>query len=175
MSATQRIRRTVALALWAYLVWILLTWTATVENLLFGALLAFGCGLAFAGLGPVAAPWAVLQPRRLRALAALAATCAVRIVRANLSLTRRILSPSRPLRSGMIIVGTEATSDGELAWTGLLTSLVVDNQLVDLDTSRQELQYHAMAVPEGCAREAVNAPIERRVIAVARTRRRRTE
>jgi multicomponent Na+:H+ antiporter subunit E len=170
MTATQRFSRVLALTVWAYLVWILLTWTATVENLLFGALVALGCGFAFEGLGAVATPWSVLLPRRLAALGALAGACGWRIVRANLSLTRRILSPSRPLRSGMIVVGTEAVSEGELAATGLLTSLVVDNQLVDLDTSSRELQYHAMAIPEGDAREAVNAPIERRVIAVARTR-----
>jgi multicomponent Na+:H+ antiporter subunit E len=170
MKATQRFCRVLALAVWAYLVWILLTWTATVENLLFGAFVAVLSGFAFEGLGAVVAPWSVLRPTRLGALGALAAACAARIVRANLSLTRRILSPSRPLRSGMIVVGTEAVSEGELAATGLLTSLVVDNQLVDLDTSRRELQYHAMAIPEGPAREAVNAPIERRVIAIARPR-----
>ncbi|AGP65519.1 hypothetical protein OEM_39840 [Mycobacterium intracellulare subsp. yongonense 05-1390] len=89
---------------------------------------------------------------------------------ANLSLSRRILSPSRPLRSGMIIVPTQARSDGELAATGLLTSLVVDNQFVDLDRGRHLLQYHAMAVPRGPARESVNGPLESRVIAVARAR-----
>jgi multicomponent Na+:H+ antiporter subunit E len=89
-------------------------------------------------------------------------------VRANLSLTRRILLPSRPVHSGMVIVATDAITDGELAATGLLTSLVVDNQLVDLDRSNRELQYHAMAVPETAAWKHINGPIERRVLAVAR-------
>ena len=161
-------QRVLALTAWAYIVWILLTWTATLEDLLFGALVAVGCGLVFAPIGPVVGPWSVLRPRRVAALAVLAAGCAVRIVRANLSLTRRILLPSRPLRSGMVIVATDAITDGELAATGLLTSLVVDNQLVDLDRSNRELQYHAMAVPETAAREHINGPIERRVLAVAR-------
>jgi hypothetical protein len=64
MKATQRIQRTVAPSLWAHPVWILVTRTATVENLLFGALVALGCGLAFADLGPVAAPWAANKPYR---------------------------------------------------------------------------------------------------------------
>lgn len=170
-----RARPTVALAAWALTVWILLTWTATIENVLVGAVVAVGCGCAFAPLGEVVAPWTALRPRRLIALAMLAGSCAARIVVANLSLTRRILSPTRPLDSGMLIVSTEARSDGELAATGLLTSLVVDNQFVDLDRDRNQLQYHAMAVPDGPTRESVNAPIERRVIAVARSRDRRSQ
>jgi multicomponent Na+:H+ antiporter subunit E len=163
-------QRVAALAAWSYAVWILLTWTATVENFLVGAVIALGCGVAFAPLGEAVGPWAALRPVRLGALLILGAECAARIVVANLSLTRRILSPSRPLRSGMVVVVTEARSAGELAATGLLTSLVVDNQFVDLDRSRHRLQYHAMSVPEGPARESVNGPLERRVIAVSRTR-----
>ncbi|BCO58842.1 Na+/H+ antiporter subunit E [Mycobacterium intracellulare] len=165
-----RAQRVVALTAWAFAVWILLTWTPTVENLLVGLVVAVGCGFAFAPLGPVAGPWSALAPRRLAALVALAAACAARIVAANLSLSRRILSPSRPLRSGMIIAPTQARSDGELAATGLLTSLVVDNQFVDLDRGRHLLQYHAMAVARGPARESVNGPLESRVIAVSRSR-----
>jgi multicomponent Na+:H+ antiporter subunit E len=168
VGIAERLERMVALAAWAYGVWILLTWTATLEDLLVGAVVAIGCGFAFAPLGEVVGPWSALRPRRIVALIKLAGACAARIVAANLSLTRRILSPSRPLRSGMVVVATDARSDAELAATGVLTSLVVDNQLVDLDRSRNRLQYHAMAVPRGPAREAVNAPLERRVIAVSR-------
>lgn len=168
VASAVRAQRVSALTAWAFAVWVLLTWTPTVENLLVGLAVAVGCGFIMAPLGPVAGPWSALTPRRLAALVMLAAACAARIVVANLSLTRRILSPSRPLRSGMIIVPSEARSDGELAATGLLTSLVVDNQFVDLDRGRHLLQYHAMAVPQGPARESVNGPLERRVIAVAR-------
>lgn len=162
-----------ALIAWAYAVWILLTWTATIENSVVGLVIAVGCGVAFAPLGPAVGPWAALRPRRLAALVALAGACAARIVIANLSLTRRILSPSRPLRSGMVVVPTEARSDGELAATGVLTSLVVDNQFADLDRGRHRLQYHAIAVPDGPASESINAPLERRVLAVSRPHERR--
>lgn len=165
-----RAQRVVALTAWGFVVWILLTWTPTLENQLVGLVVAAGFGFAFAPLGRVAGPWAALTPRRLAALVMLAGACSARIVVANLSLTRRILSPSRPLRSGMIIVASDARSDGELAATGVLTSLVVDNQFVDLDRGRHRLQYHAMAVPDPPARESVNGPLERRVIAVARSR-----
>jgi multicomponent Na+:H+ antiporter subunit E len=160
-------------ATWAYAVWLLLTWTATAEQLLFGAVISVAVGAAMLPLGPVPPPWQAVRPRRLRQVAALGGGSAVRIVRANLSLAARIWSPRRPLRSGMIIVPTRARTDGELAAVGLLTSLIVDNQLVDLDRSADELQYHAVAVPSGTVTEraeAVNAPTERRVIRIARGR-----
>jgi multicomponent Na+:H+ antiporter subunit E len=64
----------------------------------------------------------------------------------------------------MVIAATEAETDGALTAVGLLTSLVVDNQLVDLDRPRRLLQYHAVVVPPGGpdeVRAAINGPIER--------------
>lgn len=168
MDFAERARRVAALGAWGYLVWVLLTWTATAEDLLFGAALALGCAVAMAPMGAVVGPWSVLRPRRFGAIVMLVCECVVRIVIANLSLTRRILSPSRPLRSGMVVVATDARSDGEVAATGVLTSLVVDNQLVDVDRRAHRLQYHAMSVPKGSARQSINGPLEDRVIAVSR-------
>jgi hypothetical protein len=62
----------VALFAWAHAVWLLLTWTATVEQLLTGAALAAACGVVFTPLGPVVAPWSMLRGYRLCALPALA-------------------------------------------------------------------------------------------------------
>lgn len=160
---TQYQRRALALALWAFAIWLVLTWTATPEQLIFGGMLALGAGLALAPLGPVVAPWTALRPDRVVAVVELALVAAVKIVRANISLARRIWMPSRPLRSGMLIVPTTARTDGELAATGLISSLIVDNQIVDLDRSEHALQYHAVALPHGDRAEAINAPIERRV------------
>jgi multicomponent Na+:H+ antiporter subunit E len=166
-------RRALALAIWTYAVWLLITWTATAEQLTVGAAVsvAIGCGLA--GLGPVASPWSALAPRRFVRVVLLLGDSLVRIVRANVSLARRIWSPRRPVRSGMIIVGTEARTDGELAATGLITSLIVDNQITDLDRSAAELQYHAVDVPSGNGdqrRERVSGPTERQVLRIARSR-----
>jgi multicomponent Na+:H+ antiporter subunit E len=122
-------------------------------------------------LGDVAAPWTALEPRRLRALLRLVASGTVRVVRANVVLSRRIWSPRRPLRSGMVVVATRAHTDGELAAVGLISSLIVDNQLVDLDRSADRLQYHAVAVPEGPPErksESINAPVERLVAPLTR-------
>jgi multicomponent Na+:H+ antiporter subunit E len=91
------------------------------------------------------------------------AVAAGRIVKANLSLARRIWSPSRPLSSGMLIIHTDAKTDGELAAIGLITSLIVDNQIADLDRSENELQYHTVAVPDGDPRTEITAPVEQLV------------
>lgn len=158
------IARAFSLAIWAFGVWLFLTWTVTAESLTFGAALALAVGIAMAPFGEVVRPWLLLDPRRLFAIIRLAISAAFRIVRANLGLARRIWSPSRPLSSGMVIVPTQLRTEAGLGATGLITSLIVDNQIVDLDRRRHLLQYHAVAVPHGDKQqqaEAINAPIER--------------
>jgi multicomponent Na+:H+ antiporter subunit E len=163
--------RTLALAVWVYAVWLLLTWTATAEQLVFGALLAIVLAVAMAPLGDVVAPWRLADLRRLAAIVALMGAAAVRVMRANLGLARRIWSPSRPLASGMVIVPTQLRTDAALGSTGLITSLIVDIQIIDLDRNRNVLQYHAVSVPKGSKAdqtEAINAPVERLVARIDR-------
>jgi multicomponent Na+:H+ antiporter subunit E len=164
----ERIRNAARLTVWAYAVWLFLTWTATAEQLIFGLLLAIATGVAMAPLGEVVAPWRLLDPRRAWAIGRLVGYGLTHIAWANVGLARRIWAPSRPLRSGMVVVPTIARTDGELAAAGLISSLIVDNQIVDLDRSEHELQYHVVAVPRGDRAEAINAPVERRVAAVRR-------
>jgi multicomponent Na+:H+ antiporter subunit E len=163
------IRRIVALFCWAYLVWVLLTWTLTLEMQLFGVGFALAVAAALAPLGEVAGPWTLLYPRRLAGGVRLLVAAAGRIVLANLRLSRliwhpRLRHPDGPLRTGMVIVPTRYDSQGQLAAVGVISSLIVDNQITDLDRSRHELQYHAVVVPEGGreqAREQINGPVER--------------
>ncbi len=155
----------VDLGVWTFGVWILLTWTPfTVEQEAFGAGLSVAVALAAAPLGPVAGPWRLLSPRRLLGLGRLVVEGVVRIVVANLKLARRIWAPSRPLSSGMVVVPTEFSTPGALTAVALISSLIVDNQIVDLDVPGRRLQYHAVAVPPGGPderRAAVNGPVER--------------
>jgi multicomponent Na+:H+ antiporter subunit E len=158
-------RRAAALFCWAYAAWVLLTWTLTAEQLLFGAGIAAAVALALAPLGDVAGPWRLLTPRRLAAAALLLLSATGRIIAANLRLSRLIWDPRlrRRLRTGMIIASTTQDSVAGLTAVGLITSVIVDNQLVDLDRSRRELQYHAVEVPERPeqARDKINGPVER--------------
>jgi multicomponent Na+:H+ antiporter subunit E len=152
-----------ALFVWAYGTWLLLTWTVTFEQLVFGGLLALTVALALAPLGEVARPWLLLGPRRLFAIGRLVVAALVKIVRANLGLARRIWSPRRPLASGMVVVPTTMRTDAGLGALGLITSLIVDNQIVDVDRTRHELQYHAVQVPAGTDAKvaAITGPVER--------------
>jgi multicomponent Na+:H+ antiporter subunit E len=156
-----------AVSAWAYAVWLLLTWTLTAEQLLFGLGIAVLTGIALAPLVPAAvAPWQLLEPRRLAALLRLLVTCAWSVLRANVALSVRIWRPSRPLRSGMVVVPTECTGDGGLAAVGIITSLVVDNQVVEVDQRRRLMRYHCIEVPDGTPverREHINGPVERRL------------
>jgi multicomponent Na+:H+ antiporter subunit E len=165
--------RVAALFTWAFGVWVLLTWTLTLEQLVVGAVIAAAVAFALAPLGEVAAPWRLLEPRRLAAAVRLLLIASARIVAASLRLAVVIWAPGRPQRSGMVIAATRERSPGGLTATALLTSVIVDNQLVDLDVARRRLQYHAVAVPEGDAwqvRDAINGPIERALAPLERGR-----
>jgi multicomponent Na+:H+ antiporter subunit E len=160
---TRRLLWVAALSAWGFGVWVLLTWTLTLEQLLVGAMVAVLVAVATLPLGPVAGPWWFLTPRRLFATVRLIVITAVRIVAANVKLSIRIWRPSRPLQSGMIIVATHERTDGGVAAVGIISSLVVDNQIVDVDRRSRHLQYHAVSVPEGsrrAARNRVNGPVE---------------
>jgi multicomponent Na+:H+ antiporter subunit E len=156
-------QRIVSLTCWCMLVWVLLTWTRTLEQLAFGAAVSILVAVAMAPLGDVVAPWRILQPRRFAALVGLAGTVLVKIVVANVKLSARIWAPSRPVRSGMVIVPTTQRTDFGLTVVGLVTSLIVDNQLVDVDRDGGRLQYHAVDVPDRDpkkARAVINGPVE---------------
>ncbi|HWH09958.1 MAG TPA: Na+/H+ antiporter subunit E [Solirubrobacteraceae bacterium] len=154
-----------ALGVWASVVWVLLTWTPfTLETEAVGLVAAAIVAWAIASFGGVARPWLIVDPRRLLAIVRLFWGTLRGIVVANLKLTRLIWTPSLPLRSGMVIVPTAELTDGGLAAVGLISSLIVDNQIVDVDRASRLLQYHAVCVPDGDreqAREAINGPIER--------------
>jgi multicomponent Na+:H+ antiporter subunit E len=163
-------RRVVALWAWAELMWTLLTFTASVEQIAVGFVVSLAVAFACAPLGSVAGPWALLRPRRLWPTLALIGAVAIRVVRANLALSRLIWS-GRPAHSGMLVVPTAGRGDAEIAATGLLTSLIVNAQLVDVDRFRHTMQYHAVTVESldpDRNRAAFNGPIEDHVIEVIR-------
>ena len=163
-SHREAVTRTFALACWAMGVWVLLTWTRTAEQIVAGAVVSIAVAVLLAPLGEVAGPWRLLDPRVAGRLAGLVLAALRRVVVANVRLARRVWSPSLPLRSGMVIVPT--TQRGELGLTtvGVVSSLIVDNQIVDVDRSRGRLLYHAVDVPPRdprAARERINGPLER--------------
>ncbi|MBV9660884.1 MAG: Na+/H+ antiporter subunit E [Acidimicrobiales bacterium] len=156
-------RRVLALAAWGYVVWVILTWTLTLEQLVFGGVVAVAVAVMLAPLGGVIGPWWLFTPRRLLVVVHLIAEVVRRILVANVKLAARIWSPRLPLSSGMVITPTHERGDGGIAAVGIITSLIVDNQITDIDRRRHLFQYHAVAVPpenRAAARRAINGPIE---------------
>jgi multicomponent Na+:H+ antiporter subunit E len=159
----RRMGRIAALSAWAYLVWIVVTWTWSLEQLVFGAVVALLVATGLAPLGEAHGPWWFFHPRRLIATVHLLLAAAARILVANIRLAIRIWSPRRPLSSGMVIVPTQERREGPIAAVGIITSLIVDNQITDVDRRRHQLQYHAVSVPpenRRLARRAINGPVE---------------
>lgn len=156
--------RVTALACWCFAVWLLLVWTITVEVAMVGVIVSVAVAAAVAPLGPVVAPWRLLAPPRLIELVKLGVAAAYRVVRANIWLALVIWSPRMPLATGMVVVPTRMRTDGGVAAIGVISSLAVDNQLIDLDRSRHELLYHCVVVPPEDERyDAINGELERRI------------
>lgn len=89
------LRRIAALFVWTIGAWVVLTWTRTMSQLLFGADIAAVIAVACAPLGDVAEPWRILDSRRTARCCYLVADAIIRVIRANFSLARRNLgSPS---------------------------------------------------------------------------------
>jgi multicomponent Na+:H+ antiporter subunit E len=123
-----------------------------------------------APLGHLSGPWRGLSVGRASAVVRLAGLVAARVVVANVRLARLVWSRRPEPPSGMVIVGTEERSDGGLTAIAVLTSVVVDSQLVDLDRKRHELQYHAVWASDDheANHRRINAPIEAALKGVVR-------
>jgi multicomponent Na+:H+ antiporter subunit E len=156
-----------ALAVWGFVAWTALIWTPTVESSIAGAAVCLLVAWPLASLGAVIRPWRMLTPRRLLAIIRLAGLIATQVVRANVRLARRIWTPSLPLATGVVVVPTRFEDEGRVGAVGIISSLVVDNQIIDLDRSRHELVYHCIVVPgAGRGYELINGPLERRIAAL---------
>jgi multicomponent Na+:H+ antiporter subunit E len=120
----------------------------------------------------VVPPWRVLAPRRLTALARLVGRTLWHVSGANVDLARRIWTPSLPITPGVVIVPTRMTGDAGLTTMGVLTSLVVDNQVIDLNPSASTALFHCIEVPGDTVderRAAINGPTEQAIARVGAT------
>ncbi len=163
--------RALTLSLWCLAVWVLLTWTATAEQAAFGVGIALTVGIALAPLGDVVRPWRLASPRVLWRLIALTGFVVGQIARANATLAWRVWQRRPPLHTGFVIVPTALRSDAGLTAVGLLSSLIVDNQIIDVDRGRHELLYHAVVVPDGgrvTSYHAINARLEDHLLGLAK-------
>lgn len=149
-----------------YLTWTLLTWTLTLEFVVVGAAVS----IVITGvLLPLFADTGIIRvtPSRIARAVELGLVAAGKIVVANITLARRIWAPSRPMRSGMVVVPTKVRTDAGLCGVGLVTSLIVDNQIVDVNRPRNSMLFHAIVVPDQeSAYDEINGPVDRRIAAM---------
>lgn len=158
---TTRTKTVGALTFWCYLVWLLLTSPSTVESAAIGLVVSLLIAGSLVPLGSVVPPWRAVRMLRLVPFVA------YKILRANLSLARRIWTPSLPLATGVVVVRSRFGDADRVAAVGIVSSLIVDNQIIDLDRSRRELAYHCIAVPPRDRRyEDIIGPLERRIAAL---------
>jgi len=81
----------------------------------------------------------------------------VALVRANLDMARRVLSPRLPIDPGMVRVRTELRSDlGRLV---LANSITLTPGTLTVDVEGEELLVHWVACPPGADREAATRAI----------------
>ena len=159
--------RVLGVTAWCLAIWLLLLGTVSVETIVVGLVVALVISIGLSGLD-VLVPWRLLTPARLFPLCLLCADSAARIVKANLTLARIVWRPRLQLATGMVVVPTRMRGDVELAGIAIITSLIVDNQIVDVDRARHELLYHCIEVPQGDRYAAINGPVERRLLALRR-------
>jgi multicomponent Na+:H+ antiporter subunit E len=153
---------------WCLPLWLLLSGTVSTEVLVTGVAVAVFSTWVLVPLGGVRGPSALLRPKRVLPVAKLAGTLSWQVCRANLVMARRVWSREPPPRTGMVVVTTQARGLGPVAAVGLLTSLVVDNQVVDVDLASNQMLYHCLDVPPAGKRyDDTIGPIEGRVLRVA--------
>jgi multicomponent Na+:H+ antiporter subunit E len=165
------VRRVFALFVWCLATWIVLTWTATIEQAAFGVGISLAVAVSLAPFGDVIGPWRLLSPRVLIRIGRLTGFVLVQIAKANVTLAWRVWQRRPPLRTGLVVTPTRMRSDAGIAAVGLLSSLIVDNQIVDVERNRHELLYHAVTVPEGgrvSAYHDINAGLESILLGVVR-------
>lgn len=134
---------------WVLLVWLLLTWSTAPDQVLTGVVVALIASRPLAALGPVSRPWVLLRPASILAGARLVVRYLPSMALANARLARRVWSRTIPLRSGMVVVADPTTTAGARTALAVMTSTVVDYQLVAIDDDRRRLKYHGVWIVDG--------------------------
>ena len=158
--------RTRGLAAWCFLAWLMLSLSVSVESLVTGLVLSLGAAAALSPLGEVPGPWTLLRPRRVGATAPPGGWAGGRLhAREPPDGPARVDAPPAAAH-GDGRRRDAARTDGQVGAVGLLTSLVVDNQVIDVDLDERTMLYHCVEVPRGEPYDAVNGPVERRLLAI---------
>lgn len=140
-----------------FIAWLMLNASASAGHLLLGAVVALG-------LPPLTARWrsAPAALRRPGVALRLAATVAGDIVRANLSVARRILGDERRITPRFVRVPLDLRAPhGVVALAGIVT-MTPGTLSADISDDARELLVHAFDVDDDAAEAALVAEIKSR-------------
>lgn len=141
-------------ALLAFVVWVLLAWPVDVEartvasaDLLAGAVVAVLVA-AVASSDRGAPLLRVLDPRRWAWAVVFLGVLAVHVLRANLDVARRVLTPSLPIRPGIVRIRTGLTSPAGQTLLANAITLTPGTLTVDVGAEPGVLYVHWIDVEQ---------------------------
>ena len=143
-------------AAWLVLVWILLWGTFSWANLISGTLVA----LLVIGLFPLPR---VEGPGRLRPLAALGLLVHLNLdlVRSSIQVAWQSIRPGPPVRSAVVAVRLESSSEFVLAMVVETLSLVPGSVVIDVEPRERTLYAHVLGADDDAAVEAFTEQVRR--------------
>ena len=155
-SAASGARVAVVLALGGFVLWLLLTGSLAADELIAGAVVVLAAvALAWPRSGVVAG--LRLTPLALAHMVAYLGVFFVALVRSNLDVARRVLSPSLPINPGVVQVRTGLRS--ELGRLLLANSITLTPGTLTVDVDDDRLLVHWIDCPAGTDMEAATRAI----------------
>lgn len=142
----ERVKSYVLLVIFLILVWLLLTWPVTVQELaagiVFAAIISAISGRTLRLLMSIR-----LSPRAIGAAIAFFFVFLSELIKANLDVAFRVLQPSLPINPGIVRVKTTLTNP--LARILLANSITLTPGTITVETNGDEYYVHWIAVPKG--------------------------
>jgi multicomponent Na+:H+ antiporter subunit E len=132
--------------LFTFVLWLLLTWSLQIREVLVGAMMAFLVATLLAHIYPDNMH-KVFNPRRWFFLAVYIPYFLYLCVRSNLDVAYRVLHPDMPIRPGIVKVRT--TLKSEIAKTFLANSITLTPGTLSVDIDGQDLYIHWINVRGG--------------------------
>ncbi|MFO7639163.1 MAG: Na+/H+ antiporter subunit E [bacterium] len=142
-------------------VWLLLTWSFETGSLIAGAVLALIAALVFGRELPLS-PVRLLNPRRWFWLLVYIPVFGVHVIRANIDVALRVLSPGLQLKPGIVKIRTTLKSD--IARTFLANSITLTPGTMTVDIKDDLLYIHWIEVKTEDCEEAgriIKGPFEK--------------
>lgn len=126
-------------AILAFILWLLLTWSANFWDLTVGVIFSVLVGLLAGNILPPK-PMRLIDPRRWLWMLVYLPLFLYHCVKANLDVAYRVLHPDMPIRPGIVKVKTELKSD--LAKTFLANSITLTPGTLTVDIVGQDFYIH---------------------------------